>query len=397
MARLPRVHLPGVLYYVTQQGVQDRPLFRDSEDYQTYLDLLAQYKTKHEFKIFGWALNEDKIHLLVEPYGQVTISEIMRDLTSRYSKFSNGRYGGTGSLFKGRFHNVMVEKEMFLIQSMRWVRAMKDCSAVVAHSMVDFQKGLRGEIKEVVAVTGAGADIPFLNLLTPMNGEEQEIFSQKLKEPVIGSKDFVMKVRAQISGAAVKVQKEKAVFSEVHTVLKVVSSPFVISKWSVAGIAMIACVAIAIPVSQFYLSHFSAVRPVAQVVKPVTHLAQTSAIPPEVSKRLKEEMLKLEGTEWDVKLISKNKGNAPAIEYDRISFKHDQVSSKKLAAMGFTPTFYTLTGNEDGTVIWETMQTGPKGEVVAWRGEWNQGEMRGVLSQQLASGETRVFQFIGSR
>src|SRR5688572_20906690 len=121
MPRMPRVHLTGVLYYVTQQGTHERALFREPEDNQAYLDLLVQYKSKHQFHLFAYTLLADKINLIIEPYGSATISEIMRDLTSRYSKYYNGRYGANGPLFKGRFRTVMAEKEIYLPRLIRYV------------------------------------------------------------------------------------------------------------------------------------------------------------------------------------------------------------------------------------------------------------------------------------
>ena len=42
---------------------------------------------------------------------------------------------------------------------------------------------------------------------------------------------------------------------------------------------------------------------------------------------------------------------------------------------------------------WETMQTDPKGGVVFIRGEWKEGLMRGVISQQLEKDKSKDYNF----
>ena len=118
---------------------------------------------------------------------------------------------------------------------------------------------------------------------------------------------------------------------------------------------------------------------------------------PDENKTLHASVIVLEGTEWNLRLTGNSSQGKPNVEFDKISFSNDQVISKKMAAKGFQPTYYTLTTNPDGSVVWETMQTGPSGEKVFWRGEWKEDGMHGVLSQREVGGELKTFQFIGSR
>ena len=40
MSRSPRVHLEDVIYAVQLEGPQNEPIFRDSFDYEKYLEIL---------------------------------------------------------------------------------------------------------------------------------------------------------------------------------------------------------------------------------------------------------------------------------------------------------------------------------------------------------------------
>lgn len=411
MPRLPRVHLAGILYYVTQQGAQDRPLFRDTEDYQTYLELLAQYKVKHEFKLFAYALNAEKIHLIVEPYGQTTISEIMRDLTSRYSKYCNGRYGGVGPLFKGRFHTIMAEKESLLIKLIHFVNSLSGTAVTTGvensrdlfstgrvEAVVPIKNSMKVEFSEIA---DRFQQMGFLGgletLANPMSGEKMDAILKLLKDPVIGSADFVRRVRSQIADATERVHNENNGGNALAAGARYGVN---ISKWAFGGMAALVCAAIIFPVSYFMSSKNASqhiLKPTESVVAQPASVQEKTAAVAKDRNTLHASVIVLEGTAWNLRLTPSGNQKKSEVEFDQISFANDQVISRKMAAKGFQPTYYTLTTNPDGSMVWETMQKGPNGERVFWRGEWKENGMSGVLSQQEVGGELKTFQFMGSQ
>ena len=75
----------------------------------------------------------------------------------------------------------------------------------------------------------------------------------------------------------------------------------------------------------------------------------------------------LNNTEWDIEVFPlTGKGKKTK---DTLVFKDMKIFSKALKAKKFPPTDYSLHINQDGTLVWETMQTSEKGELVFWRGE----------------------------
>ena len=132
MPRLPRIHVEGAIYYVTSKSSQNQQLFKEKADYQMYLNLLTKYKSQHQFRLFSYELLSDHLSLLIEtredlPAGQAgaTISEIMHDLNSLYTKYYNAKYERRGSLFEARFRSVLVEKAAHLLEMTRFIHADK--------------------------------------------------------------------------------------------------------------------------------------------------------------------------------------------------------------------------------------------------------------------------------
>jgi len=399
MPRMPRVHLNGVLYYVTQQGAHDRSLFCDADDNQAYLDLLTQYQTKHQFHLFSYSLLSDKVNLIIEPYGAATISEIMRDLTSRYSKYYNGRHGANGPLFKGRFHTVLAEKETYLPRLIRYVHSLSPKTENFSTSALAYARFAGGEsvtgllskeIREIASMNQFSTDNHFQHLSSPLSEAEFTGIQHQLKDAVIGSPAFIQKVRTEMKEASShEVKTEVQAPASVPTAAIQGAAFWSVGKvWSLSFLAL---PVLAVAVTLFIIQKpATVVSTVPTASTAVEKTATVTPVPPTIP-------IALNGTEWEVKMIPTDKKASQAVEYDKIRFSDDQVVSKNMAAKGFQPTFYTLTSNDEGVIIWETMQTGPAGDIVAWRGEWVNGQMRGVINQQMASGETRTFHFVGSK
>ena len=100
--------------------------------------------------------------------------------------------------------------------------------------------------------------------------------------------------------------------------------------------------------------------------------------------------LELDGTEWKITLTSQQ-GKA---ENDTLVFKDKKFISVNFDKQKYEPTNYTLSLKDDGTTVFETMQT--KGDdVVFWHGIVQDQSLRGVLSVH-ARGQVNDFSLNGS-
>jgi hypothetical protein len=116
-------------------------------------------------------------------------------------------------------------------------------------------------------------------------------------------------------------------------------------------------------------------------------LEKPKAEPLIVKKENKFEDLKL--TEWDIKLNPVGGGSQTA---DRLSFRNGKFISANLNSLGFSGSNYSVTIEDKGKVVWETMQTSTNG-TASWRGEIEEGKMRGILSLRKEGQEAQDFSF----
>jgi len=104
----------------------------------------------------------------------------------------------------------------------------------------------------------------------------------------------------------------------------------------------------------------------------------------------------LNNTEWQIELMPlSGKG---AKETDTVVFKNNQVSSTGYGKKGFPATNYTLTVEDNGVAVWETMQTSEKSGVVFWRGEIDPGmeSNKGIVSYHLDESTIRDYSFVST-
>ena len=67
MARLARVVVPGIPHRVTQRGNRRMPTFLCEEDYQVYLDLMAEWCDKRGVGVWAYCLMPDHVHMIAVP------------------------------------------------------------------------------------------------------------------------------------------------------------------------------------------------------------------------------------------------------------------------------------------------------------------------------------------
>jgi putative transposase len=56
MARLARVVVPGLPHHITQRGNRRKPAFFFDEDFQYYLELMAEWCSVHQVGVWAYCL-----------------------------------------------------------------------------------------------------------------------------------------------------------------------------------------------------------------------------------------------------------------------------------------------------------------------------------------------------
>lgn len=120
MPRAPRIHLPGALYHTMARGNRGQRTFEDKLDYQTFLKIISELKTRKPFLLHAYCLMPNHLHLLME-VNRFSLATIMQNLLTRYSKRFNIRHQRLGHLFQGRYKAIHCQKDAYLQELVRYI------------------------------------------------------------------------------------------------------------------------------------------------------------------------------------------------------------------------------------------------------------------------------------
>lgn len=353
-------------------------MFRDDRDYQMFLELLKKYQGQCEIKTFAYCLLPDHLHLLVEMEKQDALSDFMHSLNNTYTKYFNGRYKRRGHLFRERFKAVLVEKENYLLRMTAYIHLNPEKVNLDADSKdypystyqaylknnLDEEKWLsiKKGVEEVLRLLQGKDYVEFVRGMT--EGERGFIQKKLQRGGILGSEEFCRKVKDyiqsyQIKGASGKIEAGRQTDYKLFFVTGGSVLIFIIGLFGV----------------YFYFSQQKNSR--------IDNKQQTFA----AAIRQAED---LNSTEWEIKLQPSSGGEEMA---DMLSFSDGKFASAKLNPSGYQLSNYSVAVEDTGRVNWETMQSSPEG-TASWRGEIEQGKMKGILSLREIGKTPQDFSFI---
>ncbi len=148
MARPLRIEYEGAVYHVVSRGNDGQRVFKESSDYELFMNSLKNLCERYNIIFYGYCLMSNHYHLLFEtPDGN--LSSFMRQVNGIYTQKYNKKYQKKGHLFQGRYKAMLIQKEGYLIEVLRYV-VLNPVRAKMVEKVCDYEwssyKGtLRGD------------------------------------------------------------------------------------------------------------------------------------------------------------------------------------------------------------------------------------------------------------
>lgn len=218
MTKIPRTCIEGALYYLTARGDHGEDIFKEQKDYEAYIELLNKYKERYGFKLYAFCLLPNHLHLAIEIKSGTTISDIMHDLNSNYTRYFNARYRKKGHLLQERHKSVLLEKKSYLLILTAYIHLnpkvlnlaayIKDYpySSYPLYMHLNAEKiDLREEIQEIKSFLGEKSYEGFVENV-PQN--EVKVLDESLrKEVFLGTQEFIRKINEALESKEKKTGK----------------------------------------------------------------------------------------------------------------------------------------------------------------------------------------------
>ncbi len=351
-----------------------------------YLDLVRKYKSQHKFRLYSYCLMPDHLELLVETGEDASISEIMHDLNSLYTKYFNGRYDKRGHLFESRFRSVLVEKSQYLAAVTRHIHRVptnpKEYANSSFHLYIDASSDtaapdMRSEMNEVLEFL-RHKDNPVSYEKYVMDGDAKDMaaLSKNLRRgQVLGSDTFQQTVKNRV----------EAHVEELREAVKP-SGPGRTTLFFIGGFVLVVTAASA----YLYVSKAKVETQYSQLLK---EKEKEFAEKAQFENRSPLALTELDGTAWRVDMVALPAGKSNEILHDTLHFTEGLVWSQRSAELGFKPARYTVLVRPGSVTTWETQMSDGRGNVTTWRGDWQGDVMKGVSRNAPAGKEPQVFSF----
>src|SRR3954464_8651193 len=120
MARPLRIQIPDGIYHVTARGNAKQPIYLDDRDCETFLRTLDHVRARFGWRCLAYCLMVNHYHLVVET-PRPNLSDGMRLLNGTFTQRFHRRYERGGHVLQGRFHSVLVDRDEYLLELVRYI------------------------------------------------------------------------------------------------------------------------------------------------------------------------------------------------------------------------------------------------------------------------------------
>lgn len=132
MARPLRIEYPGALYHVMARGNAYADIYLEDDDRRAFLKNLAHCFALHNVICHAYCLMDNHYHLLIET-PDANLSRVMRDVNGHYTQWFNAKHKRVGHVLQGRYKACVVEKELYLLELVRYIVNNPVAAGMVAH------------------------------------------------------------------------------------------------------------------------------------------------------------------------------------------------------------------------------------------------------------------------
>ena len=115
MARAWRIEYEGALYHVLSRGNDRQDIVINDDDRMLFLETVAEVAERFELDIFAYVLMDNHYHLLFRT-NRANLCRSMQWFGATYTKRFNLGHNRSGHLFQGRYKNMLVQNDAYLLQ-----------------------------------------------------------------------------------------------------------------------------------------------------------------------------------------------------------------------------------------------------------------------------------------
>ena len=132
MSRSARIHYPGGVFHIISRCLNRSYLLDGTAERAKYLALLEGVARHNDARVLAWCIMSNHVHLVVRA-GEEPLSRLMRRVNTGYARWKNNKDARLGPVFAERYKAILVEREAYLLELVRYVHLNPVRAGLVAH------------------------------------------------------------------------------------------------------------------------------------------------------------------------------------------------------------------------------------------------------------------------
>jgi len=110
-----RIEYEGALYHLLSRGNGRSDIFIDEKDRNRFLEAVGEMSQRFAIDIFAYVLMDNHYHLLVRTQ-RANLQKAMQWFGTTYTQRFNRRHFRSGHLFQGRYKSIIIQNDAYLLQ-----------------------------------------------------------------------------------------------------------------------------------------------------------------------------------------------------------------------------------------------------------------------------------------
>ena len=202
------------VFHILTRGNNRQQVFKDNEDYNRYLFLLKLYKEEHKFLLYHYCLMPNHVHLILETTEKTDLARLMKQINLSHLYHFRKKYSYFGHFWQGRYRNLIIEKDSYLLTCGRYVELNPVKAKIVNlpegypwSSYQAYVKGLKSNLADLD---------PLYEALGRTTEERQERYRRLMREEIeevdlnarfLGSQGFVQRMEETFGVSSLKKER----------------------------------------------------------------------------------------------------------------------------------------------------------------------------------------------
>jgi putative transposase len=157
MPRMARRKTNDSIFHIMCRSISEVNLFKNDDDKNKYMSLIKKYQKIYEFRVLGYCMMDNHVHLLIDVNG-ADISSIMHSINFSYAQYFNKVHKRHGHLFQDRFKSKIITDDRYLFSVSAYIHTnpmdiekYKDCPEKFKFSSLSVYLGLRPDPYDLVS------------------------------------------------------------------------------------------------------------------------------------------------------------------------------------------------------------------------------------------------------